>query len=222
MSGKLSADERLELWRDWLDGLKKEIGDRHVERGIWREMTDALDAKLPHSVAFRNHYARLYVDAQAMAIRRLTDKDHRVQSVARLLIEIRLHRDVMTRSRFIGLRPSDEAARSGVMFDREFGLGSDHVADETLARDLDELAKTSEAVRHLANKRVAHMTGTRPRQMTFEDRHTSLDVISKIFTRYYRLLNQVDLDPVPSLADDWRRPFRGSLFPEFPFARDED
>jgi hypothetical protein len=83
-------------------------------------MTDALDAKLPHSVAFRNHYARLYVDAQAMAIRRLTDKDHRVQSVARLLIEIRLHRDVMTRSRFIGLRPSDEAARSGVMFDREF------------------------------------------------------------------------------------------------------
>ena len=44
MSGKLSADERLELWRDWLDGLKKEIGDRHVERGIWREMTDALDA----------------------------------------------------------------------------------------------------------------------------------------------------------------------------------
>ena len=47
MSGKLSADDRLELWRDWRDGLKKEIGDRHVERGTWREMTDALDAKLP-------------------------------------------------------------------------------------------------------------------------------------------------------------------------------
>lgn len=211
----MSPDERFAAWVEWARRLVKEIGDAHVERAIWREMTDQLDTRLPDSVGFRNHYARLYADAQAMAVRRLVDKGRDTQSLTRLLVEIQLHRDVLTRNRYVGMHTPEEEERTARLFDDLFGLGSDRVSDHVLDEDIATLDAVAGPVARWATSMVAHMLD-RPAHTTYGEIHTALETISEVLRRYYILLTATDIDLVPSIAGDWRRPFRAPLFDPVP------
>jgi hypothetical protein len=120
---------------------------------------------------FRNHYARLYADAQAMGVRRLVDRSHDLRSLARLLVEIQLHRDVLTVDRYLDGATGRDADHARRTFDQLFGRGHEHVCDEVLDEDLERIDLAAKPVVYRASKVVAHMTEAPPRAMTFADIH---------------------------------------------------
>jgi hypothetical protein len=146
-----------------------------------------------------------------MVIRRLIDKGRDVQSVSRLLIEIRLHRDVLTRQRYLDLHFDTEAERAGQWFDSRFGRGSDRVCDEVLDEDLALLDEVGGPVARWATSTVAHMLD-RPAHTTFGEIHAALEAIGGVLRRYYGLMKATDPDLVPTLAGDWREPFKRPLY----------
>lgn len=204
-------DDRFAKWLTWSGRIQKEIVNCHAERIVWREMVDKLDEHRPESVPFRNHYTRLYADAQAMAIRRLVDRDNEVESLTRLISEMRIDRDVMTRSRYIAMRPQDPD-RAARRFDELFGDGCEHLRLDLLTGDLEELDRVSGPVRRRANHRIAHMTTKALSPMRFADIHGALEAISTTYNRYGQLLHVSDIDTVPALAYDWKAPFRQALW----------
>jgi hypothetical protein len=156
-------DEAHEKWRTWVDRLANHFYDLFHNRAIWREVTDAIrDRASDTSSVFIDHYTKMYVDASAMAVRRLADidpKDKRAISLGRLITDIVNQPGVVSRERYLALYEpfDDDPVRRGFTvkratdeYDDNWGDGSGGLDLGRVRADLDTLEQSASAIADFA------------------------------------------------------------------------
>ena len=67
-------DERYRRWLAMVSGVRDDVYGLHHHRAIWRQVVEELVRVSPDERVFEEHYTELYVDGQAIALRRLVDR----------------------------------------------------------------------------------------------------------------------------------------------------
>jgi len=210
-------------WRSWVEGpIRADIVGMHFKRLIWREIGKMMEAnpavgEIPS--AFWDFHQENYSAAQAIAIRRQADQDHRTCSLAVLIAEMRDNPEVLTREDHVSLL-GDRAdsdlltQRAHAGFDKLAG-GGDHLDPRIAKDDLAELQDRARKVRTYVNQHVAHdqATPTMTTLPTFGDLHEAIDAIGVIFQKYAVMLTGGWNLLEPVIQDDWQAIFRAAWIP---------
>ena len=180
------------VWRaTWESDARALINDLallHVHRVLWQDMMSALNEHAGHcDRTWEMHYTRLYIDSQAMAIRRLvrSKSNDSHASLCDLLLRAERRPDVMRRT------------------------------PTSIQNDRRRLNQTVDAVVGWADQAVAHIrlspTFSQPDTRALDE---AIEVLAKIFREYFRIVARIDMKldhPLPSPR--WRSAFYEPLFP---------
>ena len=159
---------------------------------------------------FADFLTRLYVDAQAMRVRRQGEVSKGVVSLARLIDSISNNAEILTKERHVSLYaelyPKEEfmadIARSE--FESMWGADASHVDPEQLIADLEELRTAVDPVKDFADKHVAHLDYTPVDEMpTFDELNAAMDVFGTMFSKYYLTLTGSSKGVSATIIDDW-------------------
>lgn len=135
---------------------------------------------------------RNYITFMAMAIRRLVDRHKDVVSLIKIMDDLALNSDAVTRKWFLQLWPDASGEK---LFEQFFG---DNLVlnRETINEDMQELEFHTKKVADHADKWEAHWdkkrytTGT----VNFNDLDKAVRVLVEVYKRYYYLLKQSTID----------------------------
>ncbi len=215
------ADQRIEKWKHWLNKpIKNGVITLHHHRQIWREIGNIIkeNGHLPDSV-FWQYHRDLYGITQAIAIRRQADTHKDVASLAKLLVEVRENPEPVTRAFRLSLWDDpDDAAYARRQWDTDYGgeVG-DHLDPAMPAADYKELMAAAASVKDYVDKHVAH-ADQRPvaagATMTFAQIDDAIDVLGRLFRRYYALFTAADIKLEPIIQHDWKAVFRVQWLPD--------
>lgn len=213
----------IEYLRDeWLECLRREIGEIHHHRHLHDEFHAMLGTAAHHSdTTFWSHYHRMYIESQVMAIRRLSDTDSRTMSFVWFIREIKANRNLLSRDAYVArwiesVDYDPETARR--MADHQYnsftnGDGDGEISCEKLENDEERLAGLAKRLRRFADQYVAHFDRDREAvEATYEDLDQAIDELCKMLKHYYLLVNQGGLmECQPQVLGDWAEPFRQPL-----------
>lgn len=201
-------------------------------RAVWREVVDELIRVDPTETVFADHYTQLYVDRQAIALRRLVDQDPDSLSLTRLLIELAEHPESMTRARHVDLYlasahyESDDPTDSWLLneanatFSKYADGDGDNLNPSLVRADLQRWRATCGAIKKVVDKTIAHRAslphGTAP-TATFKELDAAIDTVGEFIKKYTLLFEASSIMKIePVIQSDWRRPLRAGLFPRQP------
>ncbi|MEK6775343.1 MAG: hypothetical protein AABY87_00505 [bacterium] len=199
-------------WRRWLPRLKGDVTDLYRKLQIYKELVSIVkaDKKTLDPPAFFNWARDNYIVAICIGIRRLSDKDLDSISLRRLLGEVALRPDVVSRDSFRALHwQKDCTSRDAdVSFDKIVGRGKSHVSAQMVTADVKKLAQADERIRRFVNKRLAHHVplGQIRRFPTLSEVEEALEVFDELFAKYNMLISGdgfITLYATPQY--DWRR-----------------
>jgi hypothetical protein len=211
-------DELLAEWRVILDRVRLDLQRVHLNRLLWQRVNAAMQQQAPATApaTWMNHYAQIYAQAQAMAIRRLVRASGAALSLGQLLDRLMQRPDVVTPER---VRPETELV-TGLMLveERRWVNGwcseDGHLDPDRPKADRHQLYDETEAVVEWVNTRVAHIDPAVPDQrLSFEKVHVTIDHVSEIFKSYAVLLAGSHFVLLPVIQDDWEIAFANPLFP---------
>ena len=143
-------------------------------------------------------------------------RDSRSVSISRLLTDIAVHSDVMTRRRHISASLRDayddedwrrrEGERS---FDRHAGAGAQTMPPERVLADRKHLDEIAEPIIRHVNKRVAHFDERElAAVLTYAEINDALDFIGELLNKYESLLKAARWGTlVPVHQADWTQAF---------------
>jgi hypothetical protein len=214
-------DEMFSRWqKEWVPKIDESVTRLWYHREVWQHVRDLLTRehkRYDSDGTFLGPFTTMYVDSQAMAVRRLADRDKQVVSFARLLEQMREHPSVLSRERYrcmchekAGPGWSDDFADKD--YDGYAAPGRDELDRSLLERDLERLLGDAAQVIGYATKTVAH----RDRhafegQVTFGELSNVVDDITSLWwDRYHTLLTGVGRVE-PSILGDPLAPFRVAL-----------
>lgn len=218
MSASRFGEKTLALWLEWLNRIDLELVVMHMNRKIWKEtikMMRGNDHVRETGAFFADFLTRVYVDAQAMRVRRQAEINNGVVSLGRLIASIQKNPQVLTRERHLGLYkekyPDDPVMAS--VGEAEFGSlwGEEAVQVEphALSADLDRLRSVVERVKDFADKHVAHVDYTPVEKMpTFKELDEAINTFGDLFSKYYLALTGSSKGASATIIDDWMAPFR--------------
>ncbi len=225
---KMAADAHTEMlakWTQWMGKLQHQLLQLHHHRRMWKDTTDALLTQNCGDVVFADHYTLLFVDAAAVAVRRLAEanEDRRTISLANLMKDVRAHPNVITRDVYIKRFERDdphEWARKDWLEEGKhqwedlFASPGGGLDIDRIDGHLADLEATVGKVKAFADRTVAHLDRRGVTEMpTFDDLDASIDILGEHFKHYSILITGsgwVGLEP--TVQSDWRRPFRSALF----------
>ena len=203
---RVAKQSLLIKWVGWLDLLSSQLNAVYVDQELFAELHQAfVDAGTP-SQFWLNHYQRLYVPAQAMAVRRIVRGDSDDIAVTSLLKDIKHHRRELTQewysavaSRHAG-NNDKELLRKVINYRDIWCDNGPCIAGAKLDADRNSVMQQVRAVCDLADRTVAELKG-------------AIDIVAAVLHRYRILFTGVDQQFPPIIATDWRGPFRQALFP---------
>jgi hypothetical protein len=219
----LQAGEPLADARERLDALRTDLNWVQLHNSLFWQVVRALDRDSPSpppSQTWRAHYARLYVDGQTVAVRRLIGGPGSQKEEAclyRLLSILRDNATTITIDRIAHLHayvangseaPSD-VRRHAASIEREWGNGSGTLDPIKIGDDLVTLQSDTKSIRTWATRTVAHLDRNRPDPPTFGELDEAIGNATAIFRKYGRLLTGQDYavdENVPELT--WWLPLR--------------
>lgn len=203
-------------WRRRLDRLSKDITDLYRKLQIYKELLSIArnNPKTLQPPAFFQWCRTNYIVAICVGIRRLSDSDFRSISLRRLLEELLVRHDVITRRSYRAFYwskglTSIDADRD---FDRNVGQGKQTIPKRTVRMDICKLKKTEDRIRLYVNKRLAHHAPLHEikKNPTYDDIENALEVFDELATKYYRLLTGAGLGTFYSTPNyDWRQVLQG-------------
>jgi hypothetical protein len=192
-------------------------------RDVYRQVTAIIAANPAANVpsAFYDWMAHAYGITQAVALRRLDDKNRRTYSLRLLIQEIADHPEVLSRRRFVGLYRGYLPAHFGHRhFQSVTGPDGRTVDPRLLRRHLRELLRTLHRVHVFVDKNVAHRDRRRMRRLpTYDDLNECVDVIIKLAGELSVLLKAESTTVVPSIPYNWTKPFRVAWLPGGPLSQ---
>jgi hypothetical protein len=205
-------ESRVEKWTRWLKRIENEIIAMHSHRDVFRNVGEIVDdhGSLPPSHFF-SYLTDWYASTQATAVRRQADTHPQVESLGRLLKEIRDDPGRLTRDRFVDQYDTLNARRGREAWDEKFGgeVGT-HVDPGIVAAGLDALVSAADRVKQHVDKHVAHADeDPLSEPLTFEELNAAIDGISDLFEKYSLLLTASSWATlVPVMQYDWKAVFR--------------
>jgi AbiU2 len=215
----LMTDQRIEKWTRWIDGtIKNNVITMHLQRHAWREVSKILqdNGQLPESYWWQ-FMRETYGHSQAVAVRRQADTHKDVASLGKLLVEIRDDPSSLTRELWLGLwkdlsDPIDRHFAEKAWADQYGASVGTHLDPAIPTADFDALAAAATDVRKWVNKHVAHADASAVSAsvtLTLKDIHDAVDVIGRLFQRYYTLFTAASMiELVPILDPRWKAVFR--------------
>lgn len=216
-------DELYDAWSKRLALVEIQVVNIHHNRQLWREMRDALS--LAEADVFLRHYANLYSDSQAIAIRRIAEEKAtgKTVSLGRLLGDLEKNPAVMTRARFVSFYRGTPGAeemncfmkcRLMRKFDERFGNPDGTLDCCKLGWRKRALSTASKRIEEFADQNVAHLDSQQEEVVpTFKDLDTAIDEIGDVFEWVTLLLTGSGRNkPDPMIQENWKLPFRSPLF----------
>ena len=91
----MTPDQVQEKWEDWVEKIKLDLFRLNRDWLMWTDMAPTLQ-RAGGDLVFLGHYAQMYIDSQAMMVRRLVDVDRQSVSLGRLLEQLADRPDVTT------------------------------------------------------------------------------------------------------------------------------
>jgi hypothetical protein len=205
-------------WRNCVDPIRTNLVQVHAHRQMYREVVKAVEQDMTVSTTWRNHYARLYADAQIMAFRRVVrGYDPNAASLSKLLQSMEQAPKAFDYGLVKAMASDfdsspDYLERAVEDFERSWGNGSGHLDPEIPGRDRKALSEDADGVIRWANRSIAHIDLRYAVPPTFGDIDKAIDHATEVFQRYGGLLtrNHYDMDVV--LDPGWRVPLMRPLF----------
>lgn len=204
-------------WRAHWEDLQPQVWNLHVRREIYDALDEAILGRgVPEAGAFLDVQRAMYVEAQAMTVRRLVDTDRRTHSLATLVSDLQRHRELLTFERFLAIGGYDADDEHDLRFarDRFTAMSEDGtcVSLEYLA-DLERRLKEAGAtVREYVNQHVAHLDSEREATVTWGDLHRAFDSVSALYTEVGGIVTGAHHVPEPSISWNWKKVFWEPLF----------
>jgi hypothetical protein len=207
-----------ERWRAHFEDLQPQLWNMHVRREVYDALDDAILRRgVPESGAFLEIQRPMYVEAQAMTVRRLVDTDSRTHSLVTLVDDLKRHRHMLTFNRYLargGYNVDDEhdlrfaRQRFSKMSNDGINVSADYL--NGIRRRLRQAGATVAAY---VNQHIAHLDAGRESSVTWGDLHRAFDSVSELYTEVGGLVTAVHHVPEPSISWNWKRVFWEPLFP---------
>lgn len=228
------TDQRIDRWNAWIDGkIKDNVLTMHLQRDAYMKVSRILESNrdLPDSYWWEL-MVETYITTQAMAVRRQADRDRRVASLARLIMQVRDKPSAITREYWIGQWRDDPDDGPWIAREAERGWAEqyagdvgDHLDPAIPTADYDRLQTESAKVTRFVNEHVAHSHDALRRSdakhaaqvenvsadaaLSAKEVHEVVDVIGELFKKYFNLLTASSYAfLVPVLQHDWLAAFR--------------
>ncbi|MBK7832186.1 MAG: hypothetical protein IPJ56_07545 [Gemmatimonadetes bacterium] len=211
-------NQKIQKWSRWLDAIKQQLHDVMRSRVVFNDTFRVIveNPALPRNSLVYHHLRAWYGDHAIMAVRRQLKVDRSAISLLRLLEEIEAHAAIFTRRRWLDSW-GDWADRPIARESWHRFVGDDAAAlPASLVRsDIDALKRAAEAVERFADKRVAHHDrGKVPDSPTYDQLNESLDLLDRMFCKYYRLVTGKALtSTTPTIAYNWMKAFSVAWLP---------
>jgi len=199
------AGDPLSDARSRLDQMRTELNWVYLHRSLFPQVVAGLDRDSANaSQTWRAHYARMYVDSQAAAIRRLIggpSSPTAERCLYRVLTIVCDNAHAITIDRLAQIHAyvtptqstdTDLVPRTAASIEREWGNGTGTIDRTKVDADLTTLRRDTEAVRAWATKTVAHLDAKRPDPPTYGDLNKAIDDVTAVFRNYGRLLTSID------------------------------
>jgi hypothetical protein len=211
-------DNTVATWRTWLETLHEDLNVVYIDQEIFEALHQAIVDSGTTSGLWANHYQRLYLSKQTMAIRRIVRGKRGEIALTTLLPDIRRRAQELTIDWYrelIATRPGfgpvhiDHFVDS---FTSEWCNGGDHLDESIVDADRRTLGVGVASVRDWADTTIAHLLeNLQPAALTWGELRASFDSVGMMLNRYEDLLSgRIWFNP-PTIAGDWRDPFRKRL-----------
>lgn len=176
----------------------------------YRSMVSNNQSVMDSGAIFHNWLRDNYVTFVAMSIRRQTDLDRDVISLAKLITDIQNNPQDLTRKWHRGLYGSDlpdvvKDSMANDAFTENAGEGQ-YFDPKIAASDLEILKKVSGAITALADREIAHRSKNSRPALTFNDVDACMDAFKEIIQRYILLLT-AGFNLLEPVIDDWQNAF---------------
>ena len=193
----------------------------HHHREMWKAVSEAMVERAQGTPqTWLNHYQRLYVDGQVMALRRLIRSGGKdTITLIKLMESIIKHPEPLGLERY--LHRWSQQNDSPLMLDlgrRDYEeLWSDGIGNldlDKVYRDKAELNRIAGKVIDFADRSVAHVVDGRPHfPLTFAELDAAIDGASEVFQRYTGLVTTTYYAHTPVVQEDWMSTFYRPIFP---------
>lgn len=163
-----------------------------------------------------------YVLTMCIGIRRLADADAKVVSLGRLLREVEMRSEVVTRQSYRAVQRRKGVVRQDAdeTFDDLTGKRVQHLPNGVVSRDIAQIEQVEARIRRFVNKRLAHAAPLSKirRFPTFQEIEDALEIFDQVLVRYDALLRGGGLSTLHPDLLDWRRVFWNAWIPQGPRA----
>lgn len=214
-----TLDKATAKWIEWLEVLRRELMEIYVDKLMFAELYEKIRTSGATSGIWLNHYLRLYVSKQTMAVRRITRGKPGTISLTRLFGEMLSRdselnetwfRDLVARRANLGGDKLDLVVEG---FVRVWCDGSNALSRNVINSDRQELGQRVRIAREWADETVAHLNeGGEVKKLTWGELNRSFDTIAEVLNRYNGLFKGTEYVFPPSLPLHWQEPFERVLF----------
>jgi len=210
-------DQLYKNWSEWLADLDRDVLSLHSHSEVFWRVQEIIRNN-PKVGGQGNHflyYMKGWYEAfVGSAIRRLADRRADARSYLKLLEQIMMDNQVISRVRFKQnfVDFSYSEVRADRALDSLIGKGQEYIRKNDVADDIQKLSDNATAIREFVNDNIAH---TRPyrEQTTAAPTHSDVknatDAISEIHMKYWRIFTGSSLmSATPKIQYDWEEIFR--------------
>lgn len=207
---QLTPAKRRTVLRSWMPRLIQDLTNMFQSRQVFLEFIDIIRTN-PATLrppTFVGWVRNNYLNSQAVALRRIVDRDTRSISLLRLMKLLQASPDTVSQS---SLRKLFSIKRlpfrwADVSWRKLVG-NTPHLPSATIARDIRDLERAFSKVQRLVNKRIAHAgaKGALRKLPQFKDVDHALALANRLLMKYNTLLTGDGLasaNATPSY--DWR------------------
>lgn len=205
-----------EKWLAVFKKIENALFDLRADQVVFRGFMEIVESNpaLPDNNLFIVWAWRNYLFTAAIAIRRQISIDSRDVSLANLLEDIKKEPHILSRQRYASLFKGtgfeNDFAYINQGFDSVVGEGKNFLDQTEIAKDVDNLRTVAESLRVYANKTLAHADKNAESIQTLptiKDLNDSMDLIEKIFKKYYFILTASNIE-FPRVAQvPWKEIF---------------
>jgi hypothetical protein len=219
---KLTDAQLLERWRTDLEELSNEITTIFLNQTVFNALHESLVAARGSNIV-GDYLDRSYDQAQAVAIRRLVDIDHRARSLRTVLTEMRERCAAVTRDDFIDHAPRSVAVKrsqaadverldqqqAAEEFDRLAGTGAAHMPPSVPQKALDDLDRL-DGIKRFVDTQIAHADRTPGAQVMPSELGEAVADLETHLNNVTRILSCAEHRPsLLTIIGEWFTPFAG-------------